>query len=340
MNTTLKIGILGCGDFLRTQADGLKQSRSIAVKALYDPDFTRAERYASEIGGVSVQSDSAIFDDPEIAIICLFTPPGIRRELIECAAEAGKHILTTKPLGPSTADCAAMVKAVSNKIRGGVIYSRTGNAGVEMYRRIFDSGEIGSLTLFKEDWLHHYPEWNKWALDPEENGGPFMDAMIHNLNIARYLMQRKPTKCTFFSENHSHPSLSCNDTEFLKLDFEGGGAAYLFITWAADLAVYSKEGNYREHIEIRYMITDSGWRLTDAWDNDKLVITASRDGKTRQWATEPFMVTLYDAFAEAVTTGKPLRSDIPDICEAYEDIKLLRDSEKHIGKRMQVDLSL
>ena len=54
MSDTLKLGIMGCGDLLRWQADGIKPSKNIAVSKLYDPQQERAETYATELGGTAV----------------------------------------------------------------------------------------------------------------------------------------------------------------------------------------------------------------------------------------------------------------------------------------------
>ena len=82
-----------------------------------------------------------------------------------------------------------------------------------------------------------------------------MDAMLHNLNAARYLMGRRVVGRAFFSDDHTH-SLACDDTQFLKVDFEQGASAHLFITWAAELAVYDSAKNDREHIDQCFMVTD------------------------------------------------------------------------------------
>ena len=334
-----KMAILGCGDFLRLQSDDIKSSQYVAVKSLFDLDRNRAEKYAGMLGGSVVDTAGAIFNDNEIDIVCIFVPPWARKDLITKAAKSGKHIITTKPLGSNVSDCANMVNATEGKVKCGVFYLRTGNAVVETYKKIFKGGEIGNLALYKQDWIHHYPEWNRWATDPQKNGGPFMDAMVHNLNAVRYLMGRKETYCTYFSDNHAH-NLKCNDTEFMKLDFEGRGSAHLFITWAADLAVYSKEGNDREHIGIFYMITDQGWHLTQNIENGKMMITASKEGKTKKWNVEKLLSSPYDSFAEAVENDTHLPSDIPDIREAYEDIKILKDAEKNQGQKIVVNLSV
>jgi len=321
MSKVYNVGIIGCGDFLRWQADSIKNSKRTKVKSLFDPVKKRAEFFAEALGGEAKDSEDEILTDPEIQMVYLFVPPWIRKGLVEKAAKNGKHILTTKPLGATIDDCNAMKTACEGNVDCGVIYRRTGGAIFELYKKIFESGEIGKLALYKQDWLHHYPEWNTWALDPAKNGGPFMDAMIHNMNIATYLMGEKPSKTYFFSDNHAHPEIACADTEFMKLDYGTGRSAHLFITWAADLAVYSKDGNDREHIDITYMITDKGWRLTDS-DG---VITASKDGKTKTWKVEDMQKTTMDAYVEYLEGESAWPSDLPTIGEASDDIVLVRN---------------
>jgi predicted dehydrogenase len=335
------IGIIGCGDYVtRWESSVIKKCKRIKVKSLRDLDEKRADTLASMVGGQVVDSAETIIADGDIDIVCVFVPPFVRKDLLLKAADAGKHIITTKPLASQTADAMAILKSVENaNVRCGVFYRRAGDAAFETYREIFESGEIGKLALYKHDWIHHYPQWTDWALDPAKNGGPFMDAMMHNMNIARYLMARPATHCTYFSDSHAH-DLPCADTEFMKLDFQDGGSAHLFVTWAADLEVFSTEGNDREHIDIHYMVTDQGWRLTESETDGKCVITASKEGKKKQWPVEPLPQTPYDEFAETVETGKPLASDIPTIRQAVEDIKIIRDAEQNPGRRFTLDLAI
>lgn len=333
----LNMGIIGCGDFLRLMVDGIKKSSLVSVKSLFDPDKSRSKKYTTLLDSKAVGSADEIFNDKDIDIVCLFVPPWLRKDMVIKAVKKGKHILATKPLGSNIADCQAMAKAVGKKLRTGIIYRRTAGAIFETYKRILKSGQLGKLALYKQDWLHHYPQWNTWALDPAKNGGPFMDAMIHNLNIARYLMGRPATTCTYSSANLSHPKLKCGDTESMKLDF-ADGIAHLFITWAADLGVQSLKGNYREHIDLCYMITDKGWRLTDCWKDGKQVIEASRDGQKKIFPVKPIDKSVFDRFALAIQNKGPQPSDLPDIAEAAQDVILYRQAEKQVGKLHKVSL--
>jgi predicted dehydrogenase len=319
------LGILGCGDFLRWEEDALARSEKLRVRSVYDPNRARAASWAKRLGAEAAGSEDAILGDPEIDLVGLFVPPWLREGLFLRAAAAGKHLLPTKPLGHDVAACERMRRATrEHGVRCGVIYRRTGDAWFEAVKSTLEEGRFGRLALFKQDWLHHYPQWNEWALDPAKNGGPFLDAMIHNLNIARYLMGRPLTAATWFSDRHAHPDLACPDTEFLKLDFEAGGAAHLFITWAADLGVERKDGNYREHIDIFYMITDRGFRLTGEQRDGRLCLRASRDGQDEWIEPPPLPATRYDRFVEAIEKGVPNPRDLPDVDEAAEDVRLIR----------------
>ncbi len=323
MANKYRVGIMGCGDFLRWQKGPLAKSERVEVTALYDPDKARAEAYAAELGGRAVDDDKAILESDDIDLVLLFVPPWIRRGLVERAAGAGKHILTTKPLAPSIADAEAIVAATQDKVRCGVLYGRSGDAWVETAKQLFDDGRLGKLALYRQDWLHHYPQWNNWALDPSRNGGPFMDAMIHNLNAARYLMGRPVRKATFFSDRLAHPDLPCADTEAMKVDFAENGAAYLFITWAADLEVMSTAGNDREHIDLFYLVTDKGWHLTKDRHEGKPVIRASREGTIEHIPVQPLAGTTFDRFAAAIDADAPNPGDIVTPADALTDIRLV-----------------
>ncbi len=319
------LSILGCGDFLRWQSGDIQSTENLKVRYLFDPDKERAEKFAAQLGGQPAGSAEEIYNDPETDIVALFIPPWIRRQHIENAAAAGKHILSTKPLAAHVEDCDAMIQAVEKAgVRAGLIYGRTGDAWAETAKDVLESGRFGNLALYRQDWLHAFPQWNDWATDPEKNGGPFMDAMIHNLNAARYLMGRAISGSAFYSDRLSHPDMRCADTEQMVVRFQEGGLAHLFITWAADLATFNTEGNNREHIDIFYMITDQGWRLTKEWADGKACVKASREGKEELVESQPLESNHYGQFVDAIENNGDLPRTLIDLPTAREDIALVR----------------
>jgi predicted dehydrogenase len=338
--TILNLGILGCGDFLRGNLKALKSSTLVKVAKVFDPDRQRAAAMAAELGAVAVASEAEILGARDIQVAALFSPPFLHAPQIEAAAQAGQHILTTKPLAPDAAACARAVAAVERAgVRCGVIYRRTGTPQIAAIKRLVDGGSIGRLALYRQDWIHHYPTWNAWATDPAKNGGPFMDAMVHNLNIARHLMGRPSTHCTYFSDNLAHPQLKCRDTECMKLDF-AGGTAHLFITWAADLRVMSHDGNNREHIDHCYLVTDQGWYITFGWGKDGPEVTAKREDEVRTVLAPSPAQSVFDRFAAAIAGTAGMPEELPTIQEAAADICLMRAAERQLGQRFATDATM
>jgi len=338
MPSPLRAGIIGCGDFLRINEAALAASREISIQSVFDLDGAAGRRWAEALGAKAAGNVGELTEDPDIDLLLVFTPPWARREQIEAAARGGKHLLTTKPLAPNEEDGRAMVEAVDRSgVRCGVMYRRTGDRDFEALRALLVSGEWGPLALFRMEWCHHFPQWNRWALDPAKNGGPFMDAMIHNLNIARTLMGRHVARGIFFGDKLSH-ELPCNDTESLRLEFTGNGIADLFITWAADLEVTRTDGNFREHHEALTLVTGRGYRLTREKDPEgKPSWAASKEGKKHYFPIEPIPGgTIFDRFARAIRGAEPLPMDLPGIGEAFEDIRIIRRSSAAPGVRIQL----
>ncbi len=325
MSKKVKMAIIGCGDFLRWQADDIKNSKYLEVAKLYDPKKEASAKFAKELGGKTVNIEDEIISDPEIKVVAQFVPPWIRGTQFIRLAKAGKHIITTKPLASTVKECKSIVMSAKKfNIRAGVIYNRTGDGFIQTAKNVLENGTLGKLALYRQDWIHAYPKWNKWATDPKKNGGPFMDAMIHNLNSANYLMGREIASKSFFSENLAHPELSCADTEGMILKYKGGGIANLFITWAADLATYSLNGNDREHIDIFYLVTDKGWRITKEWRNDGCLLIASRDGKKMEIKVTPSKKTIYDEFIQHIG-GKVFPERLVSLEDALADIVTVRN---------------
>jgi predicted dehydrogenase len=322
MTKILKAGLIGCGDYLRWEIDEINNSRYFKVKSTFDLDEMKSKSIAKKINAKAVESADSIFEDEEISIVMIFTPPWARKELFRKAVDKGKHIITTKPFGSNFQDSKDLAEIVQAKVNCAVFYGRSGNANVEQIKRILGSGEIGKLALYKEDWLHHYPLWNDWATDPEKNGGPFMDAMVHNLNKSRYLMGSPVKKVEFISANYAQ-NLKCNDTEFMKIDFENGSSSWLFITWAADLEVFDPTGNDRVHYGILHMITDKGWYITEEEMDGIPIIKAVKESEVKTWEVEPLEYTRYDSFSVNLQAGKVQEFDYRD---ALKDMEIMEES--------------
>jgi predicted dehydrogenase len=327
-----RAGLLGAGDFARIQSPFLQKSRRLKVETVYDPNAEAARATAERLGARTVASSDALFGDPTLDVALVFTPPFTRRELVERAVAAGKKVITTKPLAPNLEDARAI-----DRLTGGsclVIYKRTGNAQVQSLKKLLASGDVGQLGLYRHDWIHHYPYWSPWSLDPEKNGGPLVDAMIHNLNTARFLAGREVLAYGYHGYRLSQ-TFAIPDTELLVVDFEGGATAHLSITWAADLAIYDAKANDRERVDVNYVVTNRGFLVRFETREGRPMISATKDGIVRLYPVEAPPQTLYDRWADDVDAGRPVETTSR---EARQDIELALFATAHPTARRLDDV--
>jgi predicted dehydrogenase len=319
-----RAGLLGCGDFTRIQTPGLLRSERVKVTRVYDPNPEAAKVASERLGAAVADSAEAILQDPAIDIALIFTPPFTRRALVEQAVAAGKKIITTKPLASTLEDA----RAISDATKDGrclVIYKRTGDAGIQSLKKLLVSREVGDLVLYRHDWVHHYPYWAPWAIDPKKNGGPLVDAVIHNLNTVRHLVDRDVVGFGYHGYRLTQ-KFAIPDTELLVLDFEGGATAQLFITWAADLAIYDRKANDRERININYVVTNERYLIRFETRDTRPVLAATRDGHVRLYPVEAHALTIYDRYVDDIEAGRPLETTAQ---EAYRDLELALYATAH-----------
>lgn len=97
----LTVATLGAG--YAAQLHGAAYERvygaNIRLKTIVDPILERAEGIRKTFGYEQVSPDAqSVFDDPEIDVIDICTPPMVHKEQIIAALKAGKHVICEKPL--------------------------------------------------------------------------------------------------------------------------------------------------------------------------------------------------------------------------------------------------
>lgn len=151
-----------------------------------DIDHAAAQRLVARHGTGRVDDAVAFLRDPSVAGIVIATPTDSHAELIAQAAAAGKHILCEKPI---SLDVATSLSAIGAAERARVIlqvgFQRRFDPEFQRARRAVESGELGKprfLRLVGRD--HHVP-----SLDYlRTSGGQFKDQMIHEFDLARWLL--------------------------------------------------------------------------------------------------------------------------------------------------------
>jgi len=184
---TIKIGIIGAGRIGKIHADNLlrmKQAEVVAVSDLFaGPEL---EAWAAERGiGQVVKDSSLIMANPDIDAVFICSSTDTHVPLIKQAAQAGKHIFCEKPVSmdvKQTEEALEAVRAAGVKLQIG--FNRRFDHNFKRVREHVQAGSIGQPHIVKitsRDPNPPHPDYIKVS------GGIFMDMMIHDFDMARYV---------------------------------------------------------------------------------------------------------------------------------------------------------
>jgi predicted dehydrogenase len=138
----------------------------------------------------------SIKDNPEVDVIYIVLPNGMHAEYTVRGHQAGKHVLSEKPMANTPAECQQMIDAAKRANRKLMVAYR---CRYEPYNReairIARSGEMGPTQMIFADAGFPIGDPNQWRLTKKlGGGGSMMDIGIYALNASRYLSGEEPTE--------------------------------------------------------------------------------------------------------------------------------------------------
>ena len=142
------------------------------------------------------QNYDTIKDNPEVDIIYIVLPNGMHAEYTVRGLQAGKHVLTEKPMAGTPAECQTMIDAARKASRKLMVAYR---CRYEPYNReairIARSHELGPTKVILADHGFNIGDPTQWRLKKDlAGGGSLMDIGIYSLQAARYLSGEEPAE--------------------------------------------------------------------------------------------------------------------------------------------------
>ncbi len=271
----LRWGLVGCGDIAEKRvAPALRDLPNCELAAVSRARFPLAEAFAKKFGARAWYRDwRELVTDTEVDAVYVATPVRLHAEQTIAAAEAGKHVLTEKPMAMDTDECDRMIAACrANDVRLGVAYYRRFYPVIGRIKEIINSGEIGQTVVAQInafEWFDPPPDHpRRWLIDKEQaGGGPMFDFGCHRIEILRHLFGEVAHVSSIVSNRFFHRDVE--DTAVALFQFEQGASGTLTVTHAAaepqdTLSVFGKQGSIHVPVlnrgEIK-IITDRVERL-------------------------------------------------------------------------------
>jgi myo-inositol 2-dehydrogenase / D-chiro-inositol 1-dehydrogenase len=184
----ISIAVIGAGRIGQIHARNVATHGQARLAGVSDLDRAAAERLAGSCGSAAIDADAAFAADA--VMICSPTPT--HAALIERAAAAGKPVFCEKPIDLSVERVRACLAAVE---RAGVPLMVGFNRRFDpSFRSLHDrlrAGEIGRLELLTITSRDPAPPPAGYIAS---SGGLFRDMMIHDLDMARFLLGEEPVE--------------------------------------------------------------------------------------------------------------------------------------------------
>jgi len=230
-----KITMLGTGligTFYTQTLHGLR-SRDRVVN-VYSRSAERARAFAKErsIPRWSADLREAV-RDPESEIVVIGIPNNVHKEAVRLAAEAGKAVLCTKPLGRTAAEALEMLHAVE---RAGVfagyledlVYTPKTLKALASTRK----GAMGRILWTRSRETHPGPH-SAWFWDPEQSGGgAVVDMGCHCIEIGRSFIgkDKRPLRAFCWGATQVHP-IEAEDHAIGLVEYEGDAVSQFEVSW-------------------------------------------------------------------------------------------------------------
>lgn len=223
----LNVGLLGAGRIGRVHAQAISAHAHSRLSAVSDAMTDAAAELAGE-HGAQVRSSEDILADPEIGAVLIATPTDTHSDLIEAASQAGKAVLCEKPVDLDLQRAIACRNAVAGSGKPVMIgFNRRFDPNFSAMKAAADSGEIGRAELLAITSFDPAPPPVSYV---KVSGGLFRDMMIHDFDMANYLMGDLPATISAVGSSVVDPEIGAVgdvDTAVVTMTYDDGRIAVI-----------------------------------------------------------------------------------------------------------------
>lgn len=192
----LKVGLLGAGRIAGVHATAISSNPGSTLVAVSDKFPEAAQKLAAQYGCEGRETD-AILNDPDINAVLIATSTDTHSDLIERAVAAGKAVLCEKPVDLSLERAKACLKNVNGKpVMIG--FNRRFDPNFGALKAALNNGEIGKAELLSITSFDPAPPPVSYI---KVSGGLFRDMMIHDFDMANFIMGEAPVSVSAFGSS-------------------------------------------------------------------------------------------------------------------------------------------
>ena len=220
------VGLIGYGAIARAHAASVSTTAGLRLHGICDVSTERRELAAREWGVPTHASMEDLFDDPEVGLVVVGTPPSAHADTVLAALAAGKHVVCEKPFALRVQEVDWMIDSAASRDRVLTVYqSRRWDPDYLAMRDVVRSGRIGEL-FYMESFIGGYSHpCDFWHSHEPISGGTIYDWGSHYFDWVLQLFPDTVKTVSAVAHKRVWHDVTNSDQVRVDLTFDGGAQA-------------------------------------------------------------------------------------------------------------------
>jgi UDP-N-acetyl-2-amino-2-deoxyglucuronate dehydrogenase len=190
----IRFALVGCGRIAANHFEALRQHHDRAqLVGVCDVDPRALDRAVGATGAEAYTSLETMLRDCAADAVVVTTPSGLHPEQSIRIAQAGRHVVTEKPMATRWDDGKRMVAAADAAgVRLFVVKQNRRNATLQLLKRAVDKKRFGRIYMVNLNvfWTRppEYYQSARWRGTWEFDGGAFMNQASHYVDLIDWIV--------------------------------------------------------------------------------------------------------------------------------------------------------
>ncbi|MBQ9974209.1 MAG: Gfo/Idh/MocA family oxidoreductase [Oscillospiraceae bacterium] len=187
----LRVAIIGAGSIAKRHINALQANPQAEIACICDRNEARVQVMAGEFGLANYCTDYMdILRDESVDAVSILTPTFTHKDIVLAALNHGKHVLCEKPPALNVQEVQECVDAAA---RSGKLlmyaFVRRFNKVVTFLKDYIATGAMGDIYYAEVARMERCNKLAGWFVNKDcAGGGKLMDACVHQIDTALYLM--------------------------------------------------------------------------------------------------------------------------------------------------------
>jgi UDP-N-acetyl-2-amino-2-deoxyglucuronate dehydrogenase len=284
LDRPIRFALVGCGRIAKNHFGALKHHGDrCELIGVYDVNPAALEEAVTATGARPYKSLDAMLAECKADAVILTTPSGLHSSQAISVAQAGRHVITEKPMATRWEDGKRMVAACDDAgVHLFVVKQNRRNATLMLLKKAIEEKRFGRIHMVNLNvfWtrLQEYYDSAKWRGTWEYDGGAFMNQASHYVDLLDWLIG--PVESLHAYTATLARNIEVEDTGVLSLRWRNGALGSLNVTMLTypknlegSITILGENGTVR--IGGVALNDVQHWEFADTSEDDKAAKCAS-----------------------------------------------------------------